>query len=276
MRKTKPYLMFLLFLLVSAKTSALPKKESASVVSFDDVKWGHLNPKRGDKSPGAAELWGDRTKNTPTGMLVKFNKGFSSPPHIHNVSYRGVVIEGLIHNDDPSAEKMWLNKGSFWTQPRGQNHITAANAETNLIYLEIDSGPYLVEPSKKRFDDGERPINLHSSNLVWLGHEQLNFIESDKIKVAHLWKSSNTTPGLTGYLIKISAGFNGVISTNATEFRAVIIKNGVTYVVSEPKKLKQLQPGSYFSSSGIHRHNISVLEESMLYIRANGAFKISS
>lgn len=84
-------------------------------------------------------------------------KGFESPPHIHNITYRGVVIEGVMHNDDPTAAKMWMPPGSFWTQPAGEDHTTAADGETNLIYLEIDSGPYLVKPSAEQFDNGERP-----------------------------------------------------------------------------------------------------------------------
>ncbi len=101
----------------------------------------------------AADLWGDRTKDTATGMLVKFQKGFSSPPHIHNVTCRGVVIEGLMHNDDPAAEKMWMSSGSFWTQPAGESYITAAEGKNSLIYLEIDSGPYLVLSAEKAFDN---------------------------------------------------------------------------------------------------------------------------
>ena len=73
------------------------------VIAAKDVEWGYLNPARGDKSPGAADLWGERTKDTATGMLVRFNKGFESPPHIHNVTYRGVVIRGEVHNDASMA-----------------------------------------------------------------------------------------------------------------------------------------------------------------------------
>ncbi len=80
-------------------------KSINEVVTADNVEWGWLNPLRGDKSPAAGKLWGDRTKNEPAGFLVKFNKGFSSPPHIHNITYRGVVIKGLLHNDDEQAEK---------------------------------------------------------------------------------------------------------------------------------------------------------------------------
>ena len=71
-----------------------------------------------------------------------------------------MVIEGFVHNDDPTAERMWLTPGAFWTQPAGESHVTAANGVNNLIYIEIDSGPYLVLAKEKAFDNGERPINV--------------------------------------------------------------------------------------------------------------------
>ena len=96
-----------------------------------------------------------------------------------------------MHNDDPNADKLWMPAGSFWTQPAGENHITAASGESNLIFLEIDSGPYLVKPSKEQFDNGERPVNLHASNLVWLGADYLDFIKSDNVELAPLWGSNS-------------------------------------------------------------------------------------
>jgi len=91
---------------ISAQTPTTdPAKSQNEVVTADKVEWGWLNPLRGDKSPAAGKLWGDRTKNGPAGFLVKFKKGFSSPPHIHNITYRGVVIEGLLHNDDEKAKE---------------------------------------------------------------------------------------------------------------------------------------------------------------------------
>ena len=148
---------------LSARVMAEP---SIQITSAEDIEWGALNPLRGDASPRAANLWGDRTQDVSTGMLVKFVKGFSSPPHIHNITYRGVVIEGLVHNDDPGAAKLWLDPGSYWTQPAGEDYITAASGESNMIFLEIESGPYLVQPSDQAFDNGERPINVHSNNVV--------------------------------------------------------------------------------------------------------------
>lgn len=170
-------------------TTLKVEADDYSVISTDNIDWGLLNPLRGDASPRAADLWGDRTKDMATGMLVKFKKGFSSPPHIHNISYRGVIIEGLLHNDDPTAEKLWLTTGSFWTQPAGETHITAADGQENLIYLEIDSGPYLVLSEDKAFDNGERPINVDQRNLVWLEASDMEWLNKSNVKIAHLRES---------------------------------------------------------------------------------------
>ena len=140
----------------------------ADIVPVSAVEWGPLNPARGDASPRAGTLWGDRTSAGESGFLVQFKEGFSSPPHIHNVTYRGVVIEGVIHNDDPGAADMWLPAGSFWTQPAGEAHVTSAGDAFNMAYVEIDDGPYLVKPTDESFDSGERPVNLDHTNLVWL------------------------------------------------------------------------------------------------------------
>ena len=234
-----------------------------------------MNPLRGDKSPGAGELWGDRTKNQATGMLVKFNKGFSSPAHVHNISYRGVVIKGKMHNDDPEAAHMWMPTGSFWTQPAGENHITAADGEENLIYLEIDSGPYLVKPSQEGFDNGEQPINLHQSNLVWLGQNELTFVNSHEVKITSLWGSTKDGE-LGGSMMKLPAGFNGKIITKAQEFRVIIIAGNATYGTANNQDSSGLSPGSYFSSTGNFEHDISVSEQSTVYIRTNGRFQVSS
>lgn len=70
--------------LISAPTFA--DEHVSKVTPANKVKWGYLNPLRGEQSPGAADMWGDRTADTPTGMLVRFKKGFESPPHIHNIT----------------------------------------------------------------------------------------------------------------------------------------------------------------------------------------------
>jgi mannose-6-phosphate isomerase-like protein (cupin superfamily) len=254
-------------------TTAFAAETASRVVAADDIEWGYLNPLRGDKSPGAADLWGDRTKNTATGMLVRFNKGFESPPHIHNITYRGIVIDGAMHNDDPSAGKMWMPAGSFWTQPAGEDHTTAANGSANLIYLEIDSGPYLVQPSSEHFDNGERPLNLHKDNIVWLNDGELHDITAAGVSSTYLWGS---TADMNGSMIKLPVGFKGTISTHASEFRAVVIAGDVDYHSVDITSPISLSAGSYVESTGNFKHQLvnEGQQEATIYIRTNSAYRV--
>ncbi|MEM9695146.1 MAG: DUF4437 domain-containing protein, partial [Myxococcota bacterium] len=67
---------------------------SATITAYEDVSWEDLNPARGDQSPRAGTLWGNRKADVATGYLLRPVDGFRSPPHIHNVTYRAVVIRG--------------------------------------------------------------------------------------------------------------------------------------------------------------------------------------
>ncbi|WP_462163457.1 DUF4437 domain-containing protein [Pseudoalteromonas xiamenensis] len=258
--------------LLSLSTFAVAS--SSKVVAADHIEWGYLNPLRGVLSPGAADLWGNRTTDTATGMLVRFRKGFKSPPHIHNITYRGIVIEGLMHNDDPKSAIMWMPTGSFWTQPAGEEHITAANGDTNLIYLEIDSGPYLVKPSNEQFDNGERPLNVHKDNIVWLGKSDLHDINVEGVKSTYVWGS---TANISGSMIKLPAGFKGSIETKATEFRAVVISGSVEYTSDDMKEVQSLASGSYIESVGDFSHKITnkTGSEAIIYIRTNSQYQVN-
>ncbi|MEO9525343.1 MULTISPECIES: DUF4437 domain-containing protein [Marinobacter] len=263
--------------LVSAAALAYADNHNAGslvkVIPAEEVEWGYLNPLRGKLSPGAADLWGDRTSGSATGMLVRFKKGFESPPHIHNITYRGVVIEGMMHNDDPSAAKMWMPPGSFWTQPAGEDHTTAADGETNLIYLEIDSGPYLVKPSDEQFDNGERPLNLHADNVVWLEDSDLHTINADNVQATHVWGS---TADMGGSMIRLGAGFEGELMTEASEFRAVVIGGEVTHNARDLDEPETLEAGSYIESTGDYTHEFANYsdDEVTIYIRTNSRYSV--
>ena len=254
------------------------------VVLASEVEWSYLNPVRKDKAPMAGNLWGDRTKEGSTGYLLKPNEGFQSPPHIHNVSYRAVVINGFLHNDDPAAEFMWMGPGSFWTQPKGQVHITAAKGEAPIAYVEIEQGPYLVLPSKEAFLSQLRPVNVDKSNLVWLDASDASWVDrsgktgvDNQPQISFLW--GDTKEGqLHGTFTKLPAGFNGKIDSKGTEFRAIVIKGVPQYRMSDTKS-KALEPGSYFGSKGepaVHQISSQSDEESIIYIRTNGKYRITA
>ena len=263
-------------LIVGACAAFIPSAYAETkVLTAENVEWGYLNPARGDKSPGAADLWGDRTKDTATGMLVRFNKGFESPPHIHNITYRGIVIEGEMHNDDPNAAKMWMPTGSFWTQPAGEDHTTAAKDKTNLIYLEIDEGPYLVKPSKEHFDNGERPINIHADNMVWLQESDLVNTAADGVSATYLWGDTNS---VYGTLVKLPSGFEGSITSNGDEFKAVVIKGSLNYKQDSNAEALALDAGSYIESSTPATHEVRNASDAdaIVYVRSSSKYQVKN
>jgi hypothetical protein len=246
-------------------------------VKRSDVEFIPLNPLRGDLGPQSGKLWGNIREDDSSGMLVTFVDGFQSPPHIHNITYRAVVIDGAVHNDDPAAKKMWMESGSFWTQPLGETHITAAKGKNPTIFLEILSGPYLVKPADEAFDPGERPINIDARNIVWLDAADTTWITGVGPEIAYLW-GQTTGNEKNGTFVKLPAGYSGTLSTTAPLMRVVTI-GGVTEVqVSGSSDKHQLDPGSYFGSMGEASHQLSCVsgDECILYLHTEGPYQLTS
>ncbi|QDO94882.1 DUF4437 domain-containing protein [Formosa sediminum] len=277
----KKYILHVLFISVvcaNAQTSkSFTETSNNDVVTLDQVNWGLLNPLRGDKSPAAGQLWGDRTETSASGFLVKFNTGFSSPPHIHNITYRGVVIYGAVHNADENAKNMWLPTASYWQQPAGEPHITSASGTTNLAYIEIEKGPYLVQPKSDAFSTDLHSLNVHASNLVWLNASDINWIDNNSgVQSVALW--GNYFAGeLHGSMLKIPAHFNGNIKSLCSVFRAVVIQGTINHSLEGSTSSLLLEPGSYFGMVKNSTHKISNTSDEavILYIRSNGTFNVN-
>lgn len=250
------------------------------VVLASEVQWRHLNPARGDASPAAGTLWGDQTKDGESGFLVRFREGFASPPHIHNITYRGFVIAGELHNDDPNAALMWMPTGSWWIQPAGEVHITAASVES-IGYVEIASGPYLVKPSDEAFDNGERPVNMDATNVVWLDASDTDWIEGAvstnsavNPKLTFLWgQPGGSRP--VGTMLKLPSGFRGQLVGHGASLRVVVVKGTVNLPFDGQKAAKRLPAGSYFGSAEPAKHQIGTDGESIIYVRTEGRFTLT-
>jgi len=285
MNKTTIYLLLFLGLTLSCANLKIEAQDKISenietptnkVMLSSEIVWEKLNPARGDKSPQAGTIWGDRKGTVATGFLAKFVDGFSSPPHIHNVTYRAVVIKGLVHNDDPKAENMWMSPGSFWTQPVGESHITSAKGKDVIALVEIDKGPYLVKPIEEAFDSGERPINIDACNVVWLNSSRTNWIDSEsKAELSFLWEDKEND-SMKGLFIKLPKGFDGAIESNGTILHSVIIKGELNYTMPQTETIKILDAGSYFSSTDKAVHTVSngLENDVVIYVRTNGDIKI--
>ncbi|MEL7465899.1 MAG: DUF4437 domain-containing protein [Pseudomonadota bacterium] len=258
--------------LFAAATQAAPTVE---VVTRDDFELIPLNPLRGDASPKAGVLWGDLRADVATGTLIQFADGFSSPPHIHNITYRAVVIDGLVHNDDPEAEMFWMGPGSFWTQPAGETHVTATGEGGGLAFLEIESGPYLVQPAAEAFDNGERPINLEARNVVWLTGEDATWVEGDGAEIAFLW-GAPVEGARNGSFVRLPAGHEAVLDTGGTTLKIVSIAGDLTHEAGELAGERTLAPGSYVGSEGDVAHALACVATTpcLLYVSATGKYRV--
>ena len=249
--------LFSFILLVTIFTSCAhnSNNQNVSILPVSKVNWEKLNKARGDKSPQAGTLWGDRKGSPATGFLAKFVDGFSSPPHIHNVSYRAIVIEGLVHNDDPKAANMWMPKGSYWTQPAGEAHITSAKGKVNIALVEIDNGPYLVKPTKQKFDNGERPYNIHASNIIWR--------EQGSYKSVDLWK--NKSRKVTGSLLR----FRKSLNLETEESKLVVVKGEIS--IND----HTLKPGSLITVPQKSEVKVSCkANDCILYLKSDEKYKV--
>lgn len=124
-------------------------------------------------------------------------------------------------------------------------------------------------PPEKAFDSGERAINVHTSNLVWV--DLPGAPEGEGLQVAYLWGALQ--PGsANGTFLKIPARGSARILSHAATFRAVVIQGAPVYRTAGDKTLG---PGSYFGSSSqaVHEISSSSSEESVLYIRTEGRYE---
>lgn len=244
-----------------------------------EINWQQLNPARGDRSPKSGTIWGDQTKDGESGFLVKFIDGFSSPPHIHNITYRGIVLGGSLHNDDPEAEPMWMKVGSYWTQPAGEVHITSARGPS-VCYVEIQSGPYLVKPPNEAFDNGERPVNIDATNIIWLDVTDTKWSQGNprqdstrNPKIAFLWGSPEGEE-VNGTMVKLPAGFSGTLYTGNSQFKVIVIQGESHYHSGDIRDIKKLTAGSYLGSEGKSSHHLACENECIIYVRTRGKYSI--
>ncbi len=256
--------------------SAFASSVGTEIKTAEDVEFIPLNPLRGDLSPRSGKLWGNIREDGSAGSLVTFVDGFQSPPHIHNITYRAVVISGEIHNDDPDAAKFWMEPGSFWTQPAGEIHITAAQGENPTIFLEILSGPYLVQSADEAFDVGERPINMAARNIMWLSSDDSKRIDGPDAEMAYLWGSLEGNKK-NGTFLKLAPDYQGTLSTSAPLVRAVTIQGQSMILDVSEDEFKELGPGGYFSSQGEVTHELSCTSDisCILYLHTEGSYQLT-
>ena len=179
------------------------------------------------------------------------------------------MIEGLIHNDDPAAAEMWMPKGSFWTQPAGESHITSAKGDVNIALVEIDAGPYLVKPVEQSFDKGEKPVNIVANNIVWVPPPGFELADNAP-QIAYLW-GALAPRQQNGTFLRIPQGVTVNVSVPLLPFKAVVISGQIDH---NEYHHGILNPGSYIGSVTYAEHIIQAHQETILYINTYGQYQV--
>ncbi|MEM7765130.1 MAG: DUF4437 domain-containing protein [Pseudomonadota bacterium] len=244
--------------------------DSAVKDNHRELTFVPLNPARGDAAPQAGVLWGNIRANVWSGAIIKFRDGFQSPPHIHNVTYRGVVIDGQVHNDDPVAAKQWLGPGAYWSQVAGEAHITAAKPGASAtVFLEILSGPYLVKPTDDAFDTGEQSVNVAYDNLVWVTASGSLADSNARSARTYLWQQG----AHSGSLLRLAAGASVSVQADAP-LRLVGIR-GELSVRAAAQPAKPLHRARYqqLPAADIHDLQCHGATVCLSYISALGTYR---
>ncbi|MEM8695927.1 MAG: DUF4437 domain-containing protein [Pseudomonadota bacterium] len=238
----------------------------------EDVDYIPLNPARGDAAPQAGVLWGDIRSDTASGTLLRFADGFSSPPHIHNITYRAVVIEGQMHNAAPGAPMNWMGPGSFWVQAAGEDHITAAKpGSPSLAFLEIETGPYLVEPSSEAFPPPDASVNLAADDIEWSSISNAQWVTSDGsgafAEFADLWGDPVSGQPNARFL-RLERGAPVQVRFDESDLRAVVIQGTVEHQVPAVSSPVVLGPGGFFRTNAAVANDLTCREDvCVVYLR---------
>ncbi len=254
------------------RSGLTPEDVGLEIIAPNEVGYIPLNPARGDAAPQAGVLWGDIRSDTASGTLLRFADGFSSPPHIHNITYRAVVIEGQLHNAAPDAAMNWMGAGSFWIQGAGEDHITAAKPGSSaLAFLEIETGPYLVEPSSEAFRPPDASINLKSSDIEWSSIADEKWITPNSagtaVEFADLWGDASPEAS-RGRFIRLADDASVQLSFAASDLRAVIVKGTIEQQVPGVSNPASIGPGGFFRTNAAIDNLVTCqTEECVLYLR---------
>lgn len=124
-------------LAVSAGASAQAPEKSINV-SVNDLKFYELGK---EKIP-VARGYGDPATGAHSNY-IKLPGGATSPMHTHSNDYYGVVIAGVVANEqNPAGPDRPLAPGSYWFQKGGEAHVTKCISATECLIFVTQTSAF--------------------------------------------------------------------------------------------------------------------------------------
>lgn len=89
-----------------------------------------------------AKAYGDPARGAHSNY-IKLPGGTVSPVHTHTADYYGVVISGVVANEQtPAGPDRPLPPGSYWYQRGGEPHVTKCISPTECLFFVTSSGSF--------------------------------------------------------------------------------------------------------------------------------------
>ena len=83
------------------------------------------------------------------GTFVKLPAGYSTPSHRHTSDYYGVVIQGVVANEQSATGKdRPLGPGSYWFQQGNEDHVTKCLSKVDCVTFVSQSDKFDFIPTK--------------------------------------------------------------------------------------------------------------------------------
>ena len=148
---------------------------------------------------------------------------------------------------------------------------TSTNAREFSASWAPVAGLYDVLPVENASNNEAKATWIHASNVVWVDPAGMPTLANGP-KVAVLWGNLQDDQP-SGSLVKLPAGFTGMIRSHGSTFHAVVIEGRQTYREPGKNDVTDLAPASYFRSKGESVHQVSCEEEGdcILYVRSGGS-----
>jgi quercetin dioxygenase-like cupin family protein len=116
-------------------------------------------------------------------------------------------------------------------------------------------------PPPEAFDNGEKPVNVDSTNIVWLDASDSTWIQgkadgsgAGNAEMAFMWGAPEGD-SVNGTMVKLPGGFSGTIESDSSSLKIIVIKGQVDLRSrSDPKTLTA---GGYIGSQGNVSHSLA-------------------
>ena len=235
----------------------------------------------------AGTLWGGRDRSGPTGFLLRPADGFESPPHIHNVAYRGggdprpppqrrpgrrvdVDAGGVVLDaaGGRGAHHSRERRATPWPTSRSTRGRSASSRSRRRSTTARETGQRRrVEPrlaGTHRPPAGSSPAKASAS--------------AHGLELAFLWGDPRQDRSAERDPHPASGRGPAELRSRGPILHAVVVQGRPEHRVAGETDGESLEPGSYVRSKGETVHQLFCEKEQrcILYVRTKGRFDVAA